>query len=251
MEARAGRGSAAARRGVVSGASARVDIVLNACKVAIVAALEREVWPLVKDWRTEEKEYAGRSFKFFEREGTVLVCGGVGAEAARRAAEAVITLYAPELMISAGFAGGLDPVLKAGETLTPRLVIDASDGSRSDSGSGQGVLVSFREVADPAQKASLAKAYGADAVDMEAAAVSRCAQAHGIRFLACKAVSDSREQRLPPVARFMAADGTFQSFRFLAHVALRPWLWIGVVQLARNTAAAAQSLCRQLAAATR
>jgi adenosylhomocysteine nucleosidase len=222
----------------------------DSCKVAIVAALEREVWPLVKDWRTIYRLHQGRRFKFFQHEGAVLVCGGIGAEAARRAAEAIITLYTPALVISAGFAGGLDPALRAGHALTPRLVIDAADGSRSDSGNGEGVLVSFGEVADSEQKASLAKAYGADVVDMEAAAVARCAQAHGIQFTACKVVSDSRDQRLPPVGRFMAADGQFQSFRFLAHVALRPWLWVGVGQLARNTAIAAQSLCKRLAAST-
>jgi adenosylhomocysteine nucleosidase len=220
------------------------------CKVAVVAALEREVWPLVKDWPTAHEQHEGRAFKFFEREGTVLVCGGIGAEAARRAAEAVIALYQPALVISAGFAGGLDPALKAGQALTPRLVIDAGDGSRTDSGTGAGVLVSFAAVADSEQKASLAKAYGADLVDMEAAAVSRCAQAHGIQFAACKVVSDARDQNLPPVARFVASDGKFQSFRFLAHIAVRPWLWAGVGQLARNTAIAAQSLCKTLAAST-
>jgi len=219
-------------------------------KVAIVAALEREVWPLVKDWRTTQKQHEGRPFKFFEHENVVLVCGGIGAEAARRAAEAIIALYRPELIISAGFAGGLDPALRAGHALTPRLVIDAGDGSRTDSGTGKGVLVSFGGVADSEQKAGLARAYGADVVDMEAAAVSRSAEAHGIQFTACKVVSDSRDQRLPPVARFVAPDGTFQSFRFLAHVAVRPWLWVGVGQLARNSAVAAQSLCKQLAAST-
>jgi adenosylhomocysteine nucleosidase len=219
-------------------------------KVAIVAALEREVWPLVKDWRTTNKQHEGRVFKFFEHENVVLVCGGIGAEAARRAAEGIIALYGPALVISAGFAGGLDPALKAGHALTPRLVIDAGDGSRSDSGIGEGVLVSFGAVADSEQKASLARAYGADVVDMEAAAVSRSAEAHGIQFTACKVVSDSRDQRLPPVGRFVASDGTFQSFRFLAHVAMRPWLWVGVGQLARNSAIAAQSLCKQLAAST-
>ena len=139
---------------------------------------------------------------------------------------------------------------RTGHALTPRLVIDAGDGSRTDSGTGEGVLVSFGAVADSEQKASLAQAYGADVVDMEAAAVSRCAEAHGIQFTACKVVSDSRDQRLPPVARFVAPDGTFQSFRFLAHVAMRPWLWAGVGQLARNSAIAAQSLCKQLAAST-
>lgn len=219
-------------------------------KVAIVAALEREVWPLVKDWQTTVKQHEGRTFKFFEHENVALVCGGIGAEAARRAAEAIIALYQPAMVISAGFAGGLDPALRTGHALTPRLVIDAGDGSRTDSGTGAGVLVSFGAVADSEQKASLAQAYGADAVDMEAAAVSRCAEAHGIQFTACKVVSDSRNQRLPPVARFVAPDGTFQSFRFLAHVAVRPWLWLGVGQLARNTAIAAQSLCKQLAVST-
>jgi adenosylhomocysteine nucleosidase len=222
----------------------------DSCKIAIVAALEREVWPLVKDWRTIHKQHDGRAFKFFERENAVLVCGGIGAQAARRAAEAIIMLYRPELLVSAGFAGGLDPALRTGHALNPRLVIDAGDGSRIDSGTGEGVLVSFAAVADAEQKMNLARAYGADVVDMEAAAVSRCAQAHGVQFMACKVVSDSRDQRLPPVARFVASDGTFQSFRFLAHVALRPWLWAGVGQLARNSTIAAQSLCKQLAAST-
>jgi adenosylhomocysteine nucleosidase len=222
----------------------------ESCKVGIVAALEREVWPLVKDWSVANQRHDGRSFKFFEHENAVLVCGGIGAEAARRAAEAIIVLYKPALVISAGFAGGLDPALRAGHALTPRLVIDAGDGSRTDSGTGEGVLVSFAAVADSGQKTSLARAYGADVVDMEAAAVSRCAQAHGIQFTACKVVSDSRDQRLPPVARFVASDGTFQSFRFLAHVAVRPWLWAEVGQLARNSSIAAQSLCKRLAAST-
>jgi adenosylhomocysteine nucleosidase len=228
----------------------REVLLAESRKVGVVAALEREIWPLVKDWRTTNKQHEGRVFKFFEHENVVLVCGGIGAEAARRAAEAIIMLYRPALVISAGFAGGLDPALRTGHALTPRLVIDAGDGSRTDSGTGEGVLVSFGAVADSEQKASLARAYGADVVDMEAAAVSRCAEAHGIQFTACKAVSDSRDQRLPPVGRFVASDGTFQSFRFLAHVAMRPWLWVGVGQLARNSAIAAQSLCKQLAAST-
>ena len=54
-------------------------------KLAIVAALEREVWPLVKDWKVSERECDGKKFKFFEKADSVLVCGGIGAQAARRA----------------------------------------------------------------------------------------------------------------------------------------------------------------------
>ena len=102
----------------------------STAKVAIVAALEREVRPLIKQWRSVERDYDGRKYKFFENDRAVLVCSGIGAEAARRATEAIIKLYAPVLVQSAGFAGALDPTLKVGTVLTPICVIDAKDGSR-------------------------------------------------------------------------------------------------------------------------
>jgi adenosylhomocysteine nucleosidase len=215
-------------------------------KIAIVAAMEREVWPLVKDWPTVNKQHDGRSYKFFEKSPVVLICGGIGAEAARRAAEAVINLYSPALIVSAGFAGGLDPKLEAGQMLTPRHVVDASDGSRTDSGIGEGVLISFESVADVEQKAKLADAYGAHAVDMEAAAVARSAEAHGIKFLACKVISDTHDSHLPPIMSFVK-NGQFSTGSFIAYVAIRPWLWPGVVQLARNSAVASNVLSEALA----
>ena len=215
-------------------------------KVAIVAAMEREIQPLVKDWNIVYKEHDGRAYKFFEKQNAVAVCGGIGSEAARRGAEAAINLYSPALIVSAGFAGGLDPKLEAGQMLTPRHVVDASDGSRTDSGTGEGVLVSFATVADVQQKAKLADAYGAHAVDMEAAAVARSAEAHGIKFLACKVISDTHDSRLPPIMRFVK-NGHFNTGSFIAHVVIRPWLWRGVVQLARNSAVAAKVLSEALA----
>src|SRR5580698_4927781 len=67
-------------------------------RLAMVAALEREVSRLTKGWSRVEQEYEGRSFVFRERDETVVVCGGIGFEAARRAAEAVIALYRPTLL---------------------------------------------------------------------------------------------------------------------------------------------------------
>src|SRR4249920_2585172 len=104
----------------------------NSAKVAMVAALEREVRPLVKGWRGIEREHEGRRFKFFENGQTVLVCGGIGAEAARRATEATIALYRPGLVQSVGFAGALDPALKVGGIFSPSRVIDTRDGSSVD-----------------------------------------------------------------------------------------------------------------------
>lgn len=219
----------------------------DSCKVAVIAALEREVWPFVKNWPTVRHSYDNRDFKCFESEGTVVVCGGIGADAARRAAQAVIEIYRPVVLISAGFAGALNPELEVGHTFTARQVINALDGSRSDSGSGEGVLISFSDIADVEQKARLGEAYGADAVDMEAAAVARSAQVHGIKFLACKVISDTSRAALPPITQFVGSDGRFHVLRFVLYVAVRPWLWGKVQRLAGDSAKAAGKLCAALA----
>jgi adenosylhomocysteine nucleosidase len=222
-------------------------------KVVIIAALEREVPLLVKNWRRVEREYDGRRHKFFEGPRAVLICGGIGQEFARRATEAAIALYQPVLVVSAGFAGALAPELKAGDTIFPRTVVNAQDGSRAEpvicetavgqKEIGQGVLVSVSSIADHEQKQRLAAAYGALAVDMEAAAVARGAEAHGLAFIAIKAISDEAGLALPPMDRFVRSDGGFSTWRFIAYVVPRFWLWSKVARLASNSRLAARNLC--------
>ena len=218
----------------------------NTAKVAIVAALEREVRPLIQHWRPVEREYDGRRYKFFENDRAVLVCGGIGPEAARRAAEAIINLYAPVLVQSAGFAGALDSTLKVGTVLTPICVIDAKDGSRIEAGVGHWVLVSVDQPASVEQKAKLAEAYWAHAVDMESAAVARAAQAHDITFVGLKAISDEADFEMPPIGRFIANDGKFRTGAFGVFLAFRPWLWPRVLRLAKNSNTATTALCEWL-----
>jgi adenosylhomocysteine nucleosidase len=210
-------------------------------RVAIVAALEQEIKAAVKGWRISHREYQGCRFKFFENEHAVAVCAGIGPEAGRRAAEAIISLYAPESILSAGFAGALDPALQVGELVLPRLVIDSTDGSRTEIPTGTATLVSFASVADEAQKAKLAKAYGAQAVDMEAAAVARSANAHRIEFMVVKVISDEVDTPLPPIERFVT-DGRFRTAAFGVFVAVRPWLWPRTLRLAKNSLRASRSL---------
>jgi len=215
-------------------------------EVAVVAALEREVAPLVRGWRISEQEHSGRKFRFFDSGNAVLVCGGMGFDAARRATEAIITLNRPSVVLSVGFAGALDASLGVGDLLQPRYVVDSRDGTRTDTGSGSGVLVSFPAVADAAQKAKLGKSYGAQAVDMEAAAVAKAAEARGLRFAAVKAISDEFGFALPPMDRFIAADGSFRAGSFALYAAGRPYLWPNLLRLAQNSAKAARALSAML-----
>lgn len=210
--------------------------------VATVAALGREVSTLIASSKRVEREYQGRKFVFFEQDERVIVCAGIGAEPARRAAEAVIALYHPALLQSVGFAGALQPSLRVGDIMVPAAVVDARDGSRVEIADGNGVLLTFMAVAGMQQKANLAQAYGAQAVDMEAAAVASAARAHDIMFRAIKVISDESDFEIPEMARFIDAHGRFRTASFAIFVALRPWLWLRVALLASNSGKAARVL---------
>lgn len=215
-------------------------------KTAIVAALEREVGGLVRHFTRSERIHDGRAFVFFQQGDLVVVCGGIGAEAARRAAEAVIAHYHPTLLHSVGFAGALSETLHVGDIVTPAVVIDARDGSSIQIAGGKGTLVTFIAVATAAQKANLAQAYAAQAVDMEAAAVASAARAHNLGFTATKVISDGLNFEMPETARFINAQGRFRAAAFSMHVALRPWLWARVATLAGNSKKAARILGEHL-----
>jgi hypothetical protein len=123
-------------------------------------------------------------------------------------------------------------------------VIDARDGSRvfAAIGDPQNLLVTFMSVAGVQQKAKLAQAYGANAVDMEAAAVAAAAAAHGIGFAATKVISDELNFEIPEMERFIDARGHFKTASFARFFALRPWLWGRVLALAGNSHKAAKIL---------
>jgi adenosylhomocysteine nucleosidase len=224
-------------------------------KIAVIAALDREILPLVKSWPSSKLTREGREFTVYESGYAIIVYGGIGQESARRAAEAVIAKYSPDLLISAGVAGALVPELHVGDTIFPESVIDTQDGSRHETAIqkvpiantplGRTVLATYPKIATVTQKHQLAKSYGAHAVDMEATAVARAAEKHNLAFLAVKSISDELNFELPEMNRFIR-EGQFLTKNFLLYVAPRPWLWMRVIRLARNTQRASEHLCAWL-----
>ena len=217
-------------------------------KVAVVAALEREIRPLVAGWKVVRRSWDGREFQFFENEEAVVVCGGIGPAAARRACEAVCASYELRLVISAGFAGALTEDLRVGAVVVPGRVIDAGDGSSVVAGAGSQALVSVAEMATVERKRILAAKYGAVAVDMEAAAVAKGAQARGIRFEAVKVISDELDFEIPVIEGSIDGQGQFHEARFVKGMVLRPWIWRRVFLMWNNSSQAAKALSNALKA---
>src|SRR6059058_1666049 len=98
-------------------------------KVAIVAALERELSPLIPGWKRTQVRAQNRTIRIFERNDTLVAFGGIGGNSARIAADAAYNHAHRDvtLMISAGLAGALVPQLKVGQVFIPELIIGDSD----------------------------------------------------------------------------------------------------------------------------
>ncbi|MFO0801291.1 MAG: hypothetical protein U0804_27820 [Gemmataceae bacterium] len=168
------------------------------------------------------------------REGVCVRVSGVGRDAARAAALRLIEDVRPDRVIAAGFCGALAPALSVGDiVVSPR------------------VQTTNRIVGTPAEKAALRAAFGADAVDMESAAVEEVCRERGLSFVAVRAVSDTADHGLSPALLNLLSGGDVSVPRALAALARRPALLGEFIRLGRDTSRAAEALARHLADLTR
>jgi adenosylhomocysteine nucleosidase len=214
--------------------------------IAIIAALDRELAPLVSKWRSTRITDQGRIFNVFEHENAIAVAGGIGPQAVARAARIIVRHYKPQVLLSAGLAGGLIPSAKVGSVIVPAVVIDAANGTEYRCYSGEEILVTATEITGIASKQALADRFHATAVDMEAAAVAEIARQEQIAFRCVKAISDEVDFAMPPLNQFVDQQGRFQNARFTAWLAVHPQYWSATAALARNSKSASQALCKYL-----
>jgi len=216
-------------------------------KLAIIAAMERELEPLVEGWTLRSFDHGGTTFSGFETDDLIAVVGGIGGPRAELAARAVVEKFRPQVLISAGFAGALIRSLKVASVVTPNVIVDGRTGTEyrcQTSGDlvGGGVLVSAPDIADADSKAGLAERFHALVVDMEAATIAKVAEEFAIGFRCVKAISDEFDFFMPPMAPFVDADGGFRTRRFAAWALCHPRYWPATVRLARNSHRAAKAL---------
>lgn len=217
-------------------------------RTAIIAALEGELQPLVKEWKQSTLSVRGKSVRCYATDDAVAVAGGIGSRRAEAAARVLMEKYRPEMLVSAGLAGALIRSLKVGNIVLPNVIVDAENGLeyRCDVGGdviGGGVLVTAPEIAGANSKRELVERFHALVVDMEAAGVAKVAQEQGTGFRCVKVISDEAGFVMPPLNQFVDADGQFQQGRFVRWLVLRPQHWAKTVALGRNSARANSVLC--------
>lgn len=136
---------------------------------------------------------------------------GMGSTAARIAIEHALAEHRPTLVIGSGFAGGLDPTLKTGELIVGENFSTATP----PAGIRRVRLIPTDAPLDtPAEKARL-RATGADAVDLESAALAAACTAAQAPLLVLRIISDAADEALP-LPSDVAFDSTRQRPRPLA-----------------------------------
>lgn len=189
----------------------------------------------------------------------LIACAGPGR--GREAADRLIARGATALL-SFGLAGGLDPWLKPGDLVCPGRILSAdrealpadpqwhghvmADARTAGMEIADGALFGYdRPVAEAGTKHRLANETGAVAVDMESHSVAAVAAAHGLPFVALRAIADTADRSLPPAAlAAVDAEGRIRAMAVTLALLRGPGQIPAMIELARGTRAGMTSLRR-------
>ena len=200
--------------------------------VFVLGALREEINLIRGQMTVDEQFKVGRADAWsgnWEGVRIILVRTGIGKDCALSALEKVLSRANPSLILSIGYAGGLDPKLKVGDVILADHVLEIKTGltnvgsypidlKRLKSLEGlacpkkivvhRGILITVNQVVDKSSaKQELGSRYNALAVDMETAPLVAHATHNNLSFLSVRAVSDTVEQSLVDVSSFISDDG--------------------------------------------
>lgn len=208
-------------------------------RIGIAAAFPGELKPLVRGWEKRGDLFYGHLGK----RDALAIAGGIGAAAATRACEQLLSSGPLDAPVSIGWAGSLSCGLKPPQAVAVREAIDAATGESFVTSNGEGqCLITLDRVADSQEKRRLAQQYQAVLVDMEAAAAARIARTRNLSFYCFKAISDGPNDHLPDFNRFTSAEGRLRLPALMTYAVAHPKYWGPLRTLARNSRQAAQEL---------
>ena len=187
--------------------------------------------------------------KFFVRGGMERLITGVGRENAERELHRALHRVPYQLVLSCGFAGGLNPYLSVGTVvfatdedagLTPALLAAGACPATFHSADRVATTVS--------EKQALWKATGADAVEMESQVIRAICRAHQIPSATIRVISDAANEDLPlDFNVLMTAEQKLNYGKLALALLGSPNRIPAILRLQRQTQVAAKNLAKVLA----
>ena len=165
-------------------------------------------------------------------------------------ARLVGSLPPPSLVLTCGFAGGLNPDLKLGDVVFEVQSPESKVQSQLlAAGAKPAKLFSADHVAvTAAEKKRLREETGADAVEMESAAIHAVCQERGIPCITVRVISDTAKEDLPLDFNALAKpDKSLDYGKLLWAIAKSPGKTGALMKLQKRTSFAAEQLANVLA----
>ena len=218
---------------------------------------------------TESRDFVSQLTHRYEvaRAGSVAICGsfhgqpvavvhtGVGEVACRLTIESFLERQRVDCVVSAGFAGALDPKLRVGDLLiaqnfsspellaSPKMQLEEMSIYLATLTSSAGVIDS----AD--QRRELAQRTGTSAVDMETEFIAAACAEHSIPVLALRAISDTATEPFPAPAEvlFDVIAQRTKPLRLAGYLLAHPSAVVRLAAFAQRIAVVRSTLTQALA----
>jgi adenosylhomocysteine nucleosidase len=200
----------------------------------------------------------------FGRHGILLVESGMGFDNAARAAESIISEAAPDLLVSAGFCGGIAAELQVGDVVVASRMVMVSGNSVDPVPSDipaavqslaarqtacgkrifSGTFCSTAVITSKAKLSGLLSgSYPCPVVEMESAAIAQVAVGSRIPVIGLRSVSDPAGEELGfSLDEFCDSSLRISSGRVLMTILRKPRIIPQLIRLAGNSRIAARSL---------
>ena len=198
------------------------------------------------------KEEAGAFQKrAADQAGIFILVTGIGRKNAERTLVEYFSHLAPRLVLTCGFAGGLDPALAPGDVLCST----DDEGLRGKLTAAGARPVKFycatRIATTVTEKLELRRTTGADAVEMESEAIHAVCRARVIPCATVRVISDAANEDLPlDFNQLSKPDLSLDYGKLLWAIAKSPWKIPGLLRLQKHSSFAAQRLAEVLATVT-
>lgn len=207
-----------------------------ACRILIMAALPQEVRPFLRRVKARPRRDLGLPAWDWEPGAAVVALSGMGAAAARRAGEILVSRCRPQLLVSLGFGGALAPGLAVGDlvlgstfwgynpdtrelTAGPHPPLPKSLARLRQALETGGLnaaiasLVTTTRIIHKKDQGEPLSALPQPVLDLETNVLAEIAAARNLPFLSLRVITDEAGQEIPEFLRDAGAPGATVGIR--------------------------------------
>jgi adenosylhomocysteine nucleosidase len=230
---------------------------------AILAAVSEEIAGIKQAMNISDRIRMGKSEAWpgkWQGKNIVLVRTGVGKQRAADVALKTIEQFAPDKLLSIGYAGGLVPNLEVSDLIVADKIIDvessaefvpdpqwlqsalnfpAPENYKVISGK---LVTADKVIHSPLDKKEFGERFSAEAVEMETSAIAKVASDKNLPFLSVRAISDSVEQEILDSSSYLGSDGEISKLKAGWYVLTHPGSISSALSLRSQTQLATRTM---------